>query len=213
MAPVSIPGRGNLATFCLHSLLREYGWLFFRRIGLRHPLRTARAMRAAGALDDSGDALDVPAAGPARPFGGPGALVGAPCRACAIREFGRLALRAGAAFYVMTSAKDILLDVFAPAVNAGVFRAGLFALCRYSFKPFAPGLLAGGVQAQLWPFETGDCRDYPTWLRADRGDKPDRTEIAPANRQTLRDVLRAAAQAAPPARFQKRGHVLFPLPS
>ena len=248
MAPVSIPGRDDLATFCLHSLLREYGWLFFRRIGLRHPLRTARAMRAAGALDDSGDALDVHAAGPVRTFGGPGALVGvgfclkpleppcpsgrfnhdcaflenlpagepaeipAPCRACAIRELGRLALRAGAAFYVMTSAKDILLDVFAPAADAGVFRAGLFALCRYSFKPFAAGLLAGGVQARLWPFETGDCRDYPTWLRADRGDKPDRTEIAPANRQTLRAALHAAAQAAPPARFQKRGHVLFPLP-
>ena len=140
------------------------------------------------------------------------AEVPAPCRLCAIREFGLLALRADAAFYVMTSAKDILLDVFAPALDHGTFAAGAFALCRYSLRPFAVGLRAAGVRGWMWSFETGDCRDYPTWLRADNGDKPDRTEIAAADRQTFREFLRAAAQAAAPACFEKRGNVLHPRP-
>ncbi len=244
MVSASIPSPANLLAFCGRSLFREYGWSFFRRIAWPHPVKTARAVRAAAALDVSGGLVDVP--GPAVTFGGARCIVGvgfclkpldppcpsgrfnhdcaflenfrggaptevpAPCRSCAIRECGRLALRAGAAFYVMTSARDILLDVFAPALDRGTFAAGAFALCRYSLRPFAVGLLAAGVRGWMWAFASGDCRDYPTWLRADNGDKPDRTEIAAADRQSFRDFLRAAAQAAPPARFEKRGNVLHP---
>ncbi|MGD9781303.1 MAG: hypothetical protein AB7V14_04020 [Kiritimatiellia bacterium] len=234
--------------FCLHSLIREYGWEFFRRIALPHPVRTVRAAMAARALDVSGDVTALSPGGPERRFGGAGSIVGlgfclkpidppcpsgrfnhdcaylenlpcgesadvpAACRQCAIREIGTLALRAGAAVYVMTSAKDILLDVFAPSLDEGRFSAGLFALCRYSLKPFAVGLLAAGVRAWMFPFEKGDCRDYETWLRADRGIKEERTEIHPPNRSAIREFLRAAAcEPAPAVRFEKRDHVLFPL--
>ena len=37
--------------FCWHSLLREYGWQFFRRVVLPHPVKTAQAVWASGALD------------------------------------------------------------------------------------------------------------------------------------------------------------------
>lgn len=244
MVNASIPSPASLLAFCGRSLSREYGWRFFRRIVLPHPVKATRAVRTAMALDVSGGPVEVP--GPASSFGGARSLVGvgfclkpldppcpsgrfnhdcaflenfrsgetadvpAPCRICAIREFGLLALRTGAAYYVMTSARDILLDVFAPALDRGTFAAGAFALCRYSLRPFAVGLLAAGVRGWMWSFATGDCRDYPTWLRADNGDKPDRTEIAPADHRTFREFLRAAAQAAPPARFEKRGNVLHP---
>lgn len=238
----------GLWSFCRRSLFREYGWQFFLRIALPHPLRTARAVRAAAALDVSGDSVPVPAADPAPAFGGPRAIVGAgfclkptdppcpsgrfnhdcaclerpdpadarewpaPCRACAIRELGLLALRTGAAFYIMTSARDILFDVYVPALARRTFATGLFVLCRYSLRPFATGLLAAGIHGRMFPFATGDCRDYPTWLRADRGDKTERTEIAAPARRTIREFLLAAAPAAPPAaRFEKRGPLLFPL--
>ena len=137
----------------------------------------------------------------------------APCRTCAIRELGLLTLRTGAAFYIMTSARDILFDVYFPALAQQTFATGLFVLCRYSLRPFAVGLLAAGIHGQMWPFATGDCRDYPTWLRADRGDKTERTEIAAPDRRTIREFLHATAPAMPPtARFEKRGQVLFPLP-
>lgn len=234
--------------FCLHSLFREYGWQFFGRIALPHPVKTAKAVVASGKLDVSGDVTALGAEGSERVFGGAKSIVGvgfclkpldppcpsgrfnhdcqfletlphsgssavpAACRSCAIREIGTLALRAGAAVYVMTSAKDILLDVFAPALDERRFTAGIFALCRYSLRPFAVGLLAGGVRGWMFPFEKGDCRDYRTWLQADRGIKEERTEIKPANRGAIRDLLRAAAHAPPFAPgFEKRGNILHPL--
>ena len=233
--------------FCLHSLFREYGWQFFGRIALPHPVKTAKAVVASGALDYAGGQTEVGTEGSARPFGGARSIVGvgfclkpldppcpsgrfnhdcqyletlphsetadlpAACRSCAIREIGTLSLRAGAAVYVMTSAKDILLDVFAPALDERRFTAGIFALCRYSLRPFAVGLLAGGVRGWMFPFEKGDCRDYKTWIQADRGTKEERTEINPPNRSAIREQLRAAAQEPTPAAgFEKRGHVLYP---
>lgn len=135
----------------------------------------------------------------------------APCRECVIRELGLLALRTGAAFYLMTSARDILRHVYIPASASRTFATGLFVLCHYSLRPFAAGLLAAGIRGRLWPFATGDCRDYPTWLRADRGDKAERTEISAASLRTIRDILLAAPPApARAAGFEKRGQVLFP---
>ena len=245
---VSASSQGGMWAFCLHSLLRDYGWQFYRRIALPHPVRTLRAMKDARALDVSGGMTALPGDDQSRPFGGgPQAIVGLgfclkpldppcpagrpnhdcvylenfpaagaadmppACRQCAIREIGILALRAGAAVYIMTSAKDILFDVFVPALEDGEFSAGLFVLCRYSLKPFAVGLLAAGIRGWLAPFETGDCRDYRTWLQADRGIKQEQTAISEENRQAIRDMLRDAARnPAGAARFQRRGNVLYP---
>jgi hypothetical protein len=231
-----------MLAFCLHSLFREYGWRFFTRVALPHPVRTAHAVMASGAIDLSGPVAAVSPDGAFR-LDGPRSVVGAgfclkpidppcpsgrpnhdcayleglgsaasdcpaACRQCAIRDLGLMTLQTGAAFYVMTSAKDILLDVFVPAMK-GRFSSGLFALCRYSLRPFAVGLLASGVRARLFPFEKGDCRDYRTWLLADRGVKDDRTEMAEPSRATLNRLLAESARPSPPARFSKRGNVLY----
>ena len=63
---------------------------------------------------------------------GKGGKMPAACGECAIRELGEMALAAGTAFYVMTSAKDILMDVYVPALDERRFRTGVFTLCRYS---------------------------------------------------------------------------------
>jgi len=128
-----------------------------------------------------------------------------------IREIGTLTLRTGAAFYIMTSAKEILLDVFAPALDGGRFSSGLFVLCRYSLHPFAFGLLAAGIRGWLIPFEKGDCQDYKTWLQADRGVKEEQTEIDRPNRIHIRDILQTAAkEPLISARFERQGNILSP---
>ena len=53
MANRSIPSPLSLLVFCGRSLFREYGWQFFRRIAFLHPLKTARAVRAAAAFTAS----------------------------------------------------------------------------------------------------------------------------------------------------------------
>jgi hypothetical protein len=132
------------------------------------------------------------------------------CGACAIREIGLLALDAGAAVYVMTSARDILYDVFVPALDHGRFSSGVFALCGYSVRPFAVGLLASGIRGWLFPFAHGDCRDYKAWLLADRGSKDDQTTLDRPTHRTIRGLLDHAAERPPAAtQFEKRGHVLY----
>jgi hypothetical protein len=237
----------TMLAFCLHSLLREYGWQFLRRLAAPHPARTAGAIRRAWALDLSGDVVEVPGGSPGGALEGPRSVVGvgfclkpldppcpsgranhdcryleerppgeadgvpAACRQCAIRELGLLTLKAGAAFYVMTSARDVLFDVFAPVHGAPRFASGLFVLCRYSLRPFAAGLLSSGMRGSLFPFAQGDCRDYRTWLLADRGIKREQTEIGSPSRRTLEEQLRVEAREAPSeARFERRGNVLHP---
>ncbi|MFO7693422.1 MAG: hypothetical protein R6V57_10090 [Vicinamibacterales bacterium] len=135
------------------------------------------------------------------------AVVPAPCRSCAIREIGTQSLRAGSAFYVMTSARDILDDVFVPSLEARRFRTGLFVLCRYSFQPFALGLLASGMNARLLPLDQGDCRDYRTWLLADRGIKDEQTTMDDA---ATSGVARLLGPGAPwhAVTVERRGNVL-----
>jgi hypothetical protein len=111
----------------------------------------------------------------------------------------------------MTSARDILYDVFVPAIAGAAFPAGLFVLCRYSFQPFAVGLLASGISGTLIALEQGDCGDYRTWLLADRGIKNERTTVDGARLGVIGRLL-AAAEPLAVSGVERRGHVLYPPP-
>jgi hypothetical protein len=141
--------------------------------------------------------------------GADGGAVPVSCQSCEIREIGTRALQIGSAFYIMTSARDILNDVYLPALCGRRFETGLFVLCRYSFSPFAVGLLASGIHARLLPLEAGDCRDYRTWLLADRGIKDERTTV---DKTAIADVTGRFGRARPrgPFRVARHGNVLFP---
>jgi hypothetical protein len=126
-------------------------------------------------------------------------------------EIGLLALKAGTAFYIMTSAKEILLDVYEPALKEKRFSTGLFVLCRYSLRPFTVGLLASGIRGWLLPYEAGDCEDYKTWLKADRGIKEDRTSISDKNQKIIRDILSNETNTLSlPHKFKKQGNIFYP---
>ena len=132
------------------------------------------------------------------------------CRHCTIREIGIMTLETGAAFYIMTSARDILFDVFKPAIAEGTFSSGLFLLCRYSLRPFAVGMLASGIRGWLFTLNKGDCRDYKTWLRADRGIKEEQTGIDERTQRTIRELfMNADLNSMPDARFERQGNVFY----
>lgn len=225
--------------FCVQSLFREYGWRFIRHVALPHPLRTARAVVKSGRLALAGSMVPV-SEWPGHFTGGPGTVVGlgfcmkpmdcpsgrfnhdcrylerlrpsmpGSCRGCAIGVLGRLALKAGSALYIMTSAQDILFDLFVPALEKRRFAAGLFLLCRYSLRPFSVGLLAADMSGLMVPFDDGDCRDYPTWLLADTGTKRERTCLGERGMRAVHDVLLRAGKPESPTRFTRIGHVFFP---
>ena len=110
----------------------------------------------------------------------------------------------------MTSAKDILHDLFLPGLNENRFTSGVFVLCRYSLRPFAVGLLAAGIRGWLLPFEQGDCRDYKTWLLADRGIKDERTSISTQNQSIISELL-ADVTKEPDliGKYKREGNILY----
>ena len=67
------------------------------------------------------------------------------------------------------------------------------------------------VKVRLFPFESGDCQDYKTWLLADRGIKEERTVTSESTRTTIEGILTAAAKEPhTPTHFVRRGNVLYP---
>ncbi len=139
-----------------------------------------------------------------------GAQVPPACRDCYIRKTGLAALRRGSAFYIMTSAKDILFDVFKPSLETGKFETGVFTLCRYSFQPFFTGMCISGIRGFLFPFCEGDCRDYKTWTRADRGEKDEQTFLTQDARSMIETLLGGERTGEGDVSFEKRGNVFYP---
>jgi len=224
--------------FCLHSVFRQYGWGFLGRIALPHPLKTIKAFVRAGKIENPGEIFCVSGdfrAGSQsivgvgfclKPIDPPCPAGRAnhnclylenhqlsdalPCLGCVVREVGELTLKTRSAFYIMTSARDILEDVFIPSLRAGCFDSGLFLLCRYSLRPFAVAMMAAGIRGYIFQLKGAVCRNYHTWLQADRGIKNEQTVIEKSSRIAIERILAdAARQKRPSAGFKKLENIYF----
>jgi hypothetical protein len=136
-----------------------------------------------------------------------------PCRACDVRAFGLAALRAGAAVYIMTSAADIGRDLLLPIIDHARFRHGIFLLCPYSAPAFVLPLCIGRMEALLATYDSGDCRDYGHFIRADEGQKNECTYLSPpvhAQMMTLLESVAAARVSPTPQRFRREGALFVP---
>lgn len=235
--------------FSFRSLFREYGFEFFRKVILKHPMRTIRGInhyRKSIKNESSIERISIHESQPESWGGGAKTIVGAGfclkplqpaclsgranhdcfyfehhlyangqrcpdcCSQCAIRTIGEMARKAGNSFYIMTSARDILFDMLVPALEEKTFERGLYALCRYSFEPFRIALSIAGIEGCLFPYQSGDCRDYATWLSADNGFKHERTDIGEQDFSSIRDVLsKKSDESSSGNRFIKKGHVFY----
>lgn len=130
------------------------------------------------------------------------------CQNCLVREIGLEALSSKSDFYIMTSARDILSDLFLPALNSHTYTRALLGLCQYSFEPFKIALFISGIDALLFPFETGDCEDYGTWRKADKGIKDTQTHLRSRDRETIKSFLRNSThQLIPDLKYTKSGNI------
>lgn len=131
------------------------------------------------------------------------------CRDCMIKKTGLLALYSGSSFYIMTSAKDILYDIVLPSLETGKYSKGLFCMCKYSFEPFKTALLISRIEACLYSFESGDCRNYKTWLRADKGIKEEQTTLSNTFTESVENIL-SLTSAYRNIKFKKSGNIFYP---
>jgi hypothetical protein len=138
------------------------------------------------------------------------------CADCFIRLLGYRALRAGASFAILTSALDIATDILLPALEMRRFTHVLLAICPYSIEPMSLALLACGMEGYLFPYHTGACANYSQWVRADGGDKPERTRLSPQTTTRLTDLLEAIASrrslssSTQSTGYQQVNHVFVP---
>lgn len=142
--------------------------------------------------------------------------VHAVCSDCSIRILGYAALRAGASFAVLTSALDIAYDILLPALEERRFSHILFAICPYSVEPMSLALSICGMEGYLFQYHSGSCSNYAQWLRADRGDKPERTALSPQSLANLLRLLemiaayRSSSDSMQPTSYQQVGHIFQP---
>lgn len=115
------------------------------------------------------------------------------CAGCSIRTLGRAALQAGGSFAVLTSALDIAEDILLPALQEERFTRILFAICPYSVEPMTLALLICGMQGYIFRYSDGSCDNYDQWLRADGGDKPERTVLSRPTMAAMLGLLDAIA--------------------
>lgn len=132
------------------------------------------------------------------------------CLNCQIRIMGLAALQTGSCLYIMTSAHDVLQDLLLPALRKKTFKNVVLILCAYSLRPFKLALDICGLEAAFFSFAEGDCADYATWRKADKGNKAERTCCAPDIVAKINRLLKTGDKPAGPAeKFQKKGHIFF----
>jgi len=132
------------------------------------------------------------------------------CQQCTIRILGAAALHAGASLYIMTTALEIAEDFLLPALTENHFVAALLTLCPYSAKPIALPLLICGLKAGIATYDQGACLDYDHWLRADRGDKPERTSLPSEVLGKVLEGLEGVAEGRRGGRHFRRQPILWP---
>jgi len=138
------------------------------------------------------------------------------CAVCPIRELGYAALQAGASFAILTSALDIAHDILLPSIERRRFTHALFAICPYSLEPMSLALLICSIDAYLFRYDTGACANYSQWLRADRGDKPERTTLSTPGTTSLLYLLeaivagRAQENLLQPTGYELEGNLFRP---
>jgi hypothetical protein len=139
------------------------------------------------------------------------------CHGCDIRPIATKALLAGANMYIMTSALDVLHDIFVPSLEKARFSPAIFCICPYSVHPISLPLHICGIESSVVQFNSGYCADYSQWSLADSGIKNERSFMGPEARRMILDFLdgvaeiRAELRMTRYQRFQLEGNIYVPV--
>jgi hypothetical protein len=139
------------------------------------------------------------------------------CRECQVREVALHALPAGATVHIMTSAADLARDLLLPSLDGKGPKKVVLSLCPYSVGPMSLALRICGLRGMILSYNEGHCGDFAAWVRADEGNKPERTFLRPDTHHRLVGLLDQVADArrekgmATPDRYFEQGNLYAPV--
>lgn len=139
------------------------------------------------------------------------------CQGCDIRPIGTKALLAGANMHIMTSAMDILQDIFVPSLERKRFSSAIFSVCPYSVHPITLPLHICGIEGFVVQFNSGYCADHSQWSLADSGIKNERTFMSLEAQNKILNFLNGIAEIRAELgrtvyhRFQMEGNIYVPV--
>jgi hypothetical protein len=67
-----------------------------------------------------------------------------------------------------------------------------------------------GLHAWLFPYDRGDCADFPTWLLADQGIKREQTGLRPPDLARILGLLESVESPAEPIRTMNEANLYVP---
>lgn len=135
----------------------------------------------------------------------------AACFNCAIHKIARKCLERGCKVYIMTSAKDIVRSFLIPQIISRKFPSAILLLCPYSVQAIIPSLFICDTDMFLMAYNSGYCRNYQEWLKADRGNKEEMTILNKASWEKLLDLLSKSGSPEPQFRhFRREGNIFYP---
>lgn len=133
------------------------------------------------------------------------------CLNCAIFKISKKCLQTRCSVYIMTSAKDIARDFLLPQIKKGSFPTAILLLCPYSVQAILPSLFICGIATYLIAYESGYCKDYKEWRRADLGQKEERTQLGTDSWEKLFNLFDLKGEAELPFHsFRREGNIFHP---
>ncbi len=103
------------------------------------------------------------------------------CKDCELKQMAELAMTLKCPFYIMTTALDVLLDVFLREK----FPFFLVMICNYAKEFFILPALVFDMKGYFLSLGKGGCRNYQEFLSADKGHKPNQTFLSPIAHRTF----------------------------
>lgn len=111
------------------------------------------------------------------------------CKTCDIGILGKKALNAGGYMHIMTSAREIIYDIFLPSIIQKRFRNAIFLLCPYSAEAIILPLMICDIKSMLVKYTEGQCNDFEDFTLADKGSKRERTSVNKSSLVEINNML------------------------
>jgi len=138
------------------------------------------------------------------------------CKTCDIGVLGKKTLNAGGYMHIMTSAKDIIYDIFLPSLIQKRFKNAIFLLCPYSAEAIILPLMICDIKSILVKYREGQCNDFEDFTLADKGSKRERTFVDKSALDEINHMLDYISsfnerKSSPQyTRFEMKGNVFVP---